>query len=94
MKKTFLFNVKNKTIDRQIDSIKSEIKKYIGRERRKKLPEDIDYWDFDCKIGNNEQEAEVIHLTKINEMINHIAATKSESFYLEILARPAQRMKK
>ncbi|MBT7610368.1 MAG: hypothetical protein HN576_11475 [Bacteriovoracaceae bacterium] len=94
MKKTFQFNVKNKTTDRQIDSIKSEVKKYFGRERRKKLPESVDYWDFECKIGNNEKVADSVHMSKINEMINKIAATKTESFYLEILAIPAQRMKK
>lgn len=93
MKKTYLLNVKNKTTERQVDSIKHEIKKYITRERKKKLPENIDYWDFDCKIGDNEQAAATIHLSKINEMISEISAKKNESFYLEILARPAKRKK-
>ena len=48
MKKTFSFKVSNKNRDRQTDSIKYEIKKYIARERRKALPEGGDFWDFDC----------------------------------------------
>ncbi len=94
MKKTYLLNVKNKTTDRQVDSIKHEVKKYIARERRKKLPDNVDYWDFDCKIGDDEQVAATIHLSKINEMISKIAAKNNESFYLEILVKPAQRKKK
>ncbi|MBT3583667.1 MAG: hypothetical protein HN509_02065 [Halobacteriovoraceae bacterium] len=94
MKKTYQFKVKNKTPERQVDSIKHEVKKYISRERKKKLPDDMDYWDFDCKIGNNEEVAAAIHHSKISEMIDQVAATENESFYLEILAKPAKRMKK
>jgi hypothetical protein len=94
MKKTFQLNEENKDFDRVVDSIKKEVKKYIARERRKKLPETIDYWDFDCKIGKNEQVSETIHLTKINEMISQIAIEKNESFYLEILSKPMKRTKK
>ncbi len=94
MKKTYILNVKNKTIERVVDSIKHEVKKYIARERRKELPENVDFWDFDCKIGDNEQVAATFHVSKINEMISKVATTNNESFYLEILAKPAQRMKK
>ena len=93
MKKTFLINVKNKTPERQVDSIKNEVKKYIARERKKELPDDEDFWDFDCKIGENEEVAATIHLSEINKMISEISAINNESFYLEILARPAKRTK-
>ena len=36
MKKTFQLIVENKNKDRQVDSIKNEIRKYIKRERTKK----------------------------------------------------------
>ena len=39
MKKAFQIDVSNKTRERQIDSIKNEIRKYIKREKSKKLPE-------------------------------------------------------
>jgi hypothetical protein len=93
MKKTYLLNVKNKTPERQVDLIKYEVKKYIARERRKELPDGVDFWDFDCKIGDNEEVAATIHLSEINKMISKISVNNNESFYLEILARPAKRMK-
>lgn len=94
MKKTYQLKAENKSTDRVVDSIKHEVKKYIARERKKSLPENVDFWDFDCKIGENEGAAEVIHHTKINESISTIAAASNESFYLEILAKPAKRTKK
>lgn len=93
MKKTYQFNVKNKTPERQVDSIKHEVNKYIARERRKELPENVDFWDFDCKIGDDEKVATTIHHSKINEKISQILAGGKESFYLEILAKPARRTK-
>ncbi|MCK5073024.1 MAG: hypothetical protein KAQ98_06325 [Bacteriovoracaceae bacterium] len=94
MKKTFLLTTSNKSPERHLDSIKHEIKKYIARERRKLLSEDVDFWDFDCKIGNNEQEASAIHISEINSKIMSFVTDDKESFYLEILAKPGIRTKK
>lgn len=94
MKKTFQLKVENKTPERQVDSIKHEVKKYIARERRKELPSGTDFWDFDCKIGDNEQAAKPIHPSTINEMIGKVLASGKESFYLEVLAKAAKRTKK
>ena len=97
MKKTFKLTVANKTANNQLDSIKHEAKKYISRERKKKLPEKMDYWDFDCKIGDDEESATVIHVSKINSEISLLAQANNEtengkdSFYLEILAKAIQR---
>jgi len=91
MKKTFILNVPNKTPERQLDSIRSEIKKYLARERRKPIPENVDFWDFDCKIGETAQNASVIKEVEIKAMINQIAAEKKESFYLEITAKPGHK---
>ena len=94
MKKTFSFIVSNKKPERQADSIKYEIKRYIGRERRKKLPEGVDYWDFDCKIGDQPKDCEVIRVSDINKNISRIFDEKKQSFYVEILAKPGYRKPK
>ena len=94
MKKTFNLTSPNKKPERQLDSIKHEIKKYIARERRKPLPENVDFWDFDCKIGDSDQEPSVIHISEIDAKILTLAADNKESFYLEILAKPGRRKKK
>jgi hypothetical protein len=93
MKKTFKLTAPNKAPDRQADWVKHEIKKYIGRERRKALPENVDFWDFDCKFGNNPETAEVIHISEINKKIAASASAKKETFYIEVLAKPGYRNK-
>ena len=94
MKKTMSLRAPNKTPERQCDSIKYEIRKYITRERKKTLPEGVDFWDFDCKIGATEASAQVIHVAEINKKIDVLFSEGKESFYMEILAKPAKRAKK
>lgn len=91
MKKTFKLSHPKIKYPRLIDAAKNEAKKYLKRERNKALPDDADFWDFDCRYGVTEQEAEVIHVAEINQYISQAEAQQLESFYLEILARPAKR---
>ena len=55
---------------RLVEAIKFEVKKYLKRERRKALPADVDFWDFDCRYGADEQSSEVIHVSAINRSIS------------------------
>ena len=71
-----------------------EVKKYIKRERRKTLPPKVDFWDFDCRFGVDEESCEVIHVSAINKFISEVESKQLESFYLEILAKPGHRSKK
>lgn len=91
MKKTFLLTHAKIKTPRLIDSIKHEVKKYIKRERNKSLPDGADFWDFDCKYGHSEDKAEVVHVTALNKSIDDAVQHELESFYLEILAKPANR---
>lgn len=94
MKKTYKLTHPKIKPARLIDAAKHDAKKYLRRERNKKLPQGMDYWDFDCKYGVNEKEAKVINLTDINKSIDEAEKANLESFYLEILAKPGQRKKK
>ena len=94
MRKTFLLTHPKIKRPRLIEAIKHEVKKYIKRERNKKLPEGVDFWDFDCKYGPDAENAEVIHLSAINKSIDIAEAEQLESFYLEILVKPGHRTKK
>jgi hypothetical protein len=94
MKKTFELTHPKIQYARRVDSVKNEIRKYIKRERKKTLPEDIDFWDFDCKFGDTEAEAKIIHLSEIDACINTATAKELTSFYVEILAKPGHRLKK
>ena len=87
MKKTFQLIVANKNKDRQVESIKNEVRKYIKRERSKKLPEGFNYWSFDCKFGKTKEEACEIRFVDIIKSIDVAANENLESFYLELLVR-------
>jgi len=91
MKKTFdLVHPKIKPA-RLFEGVRRDVKKYLKRENRKTVPEGFDCWDFDCKYGDTEETAEVILTTEISEYITRAEAKNLKSFYLEILAKPAQK---
>jgi hypothetical protein len=94
MKKTFKLTDPKIKKDRLVEAIRHEVKKYIKRERNKKLPEGVDFWDFDCKYGQTAENAKEIHLSEIGKCIDQADGQQLESFYLEILAKPGHRMKK
>jgi len=56
MKKTFNLTHPKIKVPRLVEAIKSEVKKYIKRERRKTLPPKVDFWDFDRSFRDNRSE--------------------------------------
>ena len=93
MKKNFSLKSAVHRPDRVVESVKAEINKYVSRERRKVLPEGVDYWDFDCKCGANEDAASVIRVQEFSQAIDKVAAAGSENVYIEILAKSGIRAK-
>ncbi|CAM4001155.1 DUF6172 family protein [Pseudoalteromonas byunsanensis] len=91
MKKTFALTHPKLKPARLVDAIKYEVKKYLRRERNKNLPADADFWDFDCRFGATESQADVIKVAQINKHIDHAVEGQLTSFYLEILAKPGYR---
>lgn len=87
MKKTFALSHPKIKPARLVDSIKHEIKKYLGRERRKSLPEGTDYWTFDCLLGPTADTAKVIYTSEINKKIDEAVEQELSEFYIVILAR-------
>lgn len=67
--------------------IKGEVKKYLKRERRKTLPEGVDYWDFDCRVGPDAESATTVLPKELPKAIDEVAAQEPEAIYIEILAR-------
>jgi hypothetical protein len=93
MKKLFPLEVPNHQPPRVVESIKAEIRKYLKRERRKALPEGVDFWDFDCRAGKDSESSEVIHVSEITKPVDTAFKEKWSSVYIEILAKPGQRAK-
>jgi len=87
MKKTFELTHPKVKLARRVDAVKHEVKKYVKRERGKTLPAGADFWDFDCKFGNTEAEAESVHLSEINKRIDQTQVEGLTSFYIEVIAK-------
>lgn len=90
MKKSFDLTSPNKEPERQVDSVVHEIRKYIKRERKKPLPDDVDYWDFDCRIGNNAEDASEFKLDTLNASIDKFVQADKKTFYIELLSKPGR----
>jgi hypothetical protein len=91
MKRTFQLQIEGKKPERVLDSIKHEVRKYLKRERRRMLPVDTDYWDFDCKFGVSEESSEVVHLSAIITQIDEISKANGTQLYVEIIAKAVKR---
>ena len=94
MKQTFSLEHPKKKPARMGEAVRARIKKYVKRERRKPLPDDVDFWDFDCKFGYTEAEAQVVHLSSMSKHIMEAEAKGCMSFYVEILVKKGHRTKK
>jgi len=87
MKKIFKLQVENKNPERQLESVKNEIRKYFKRERKKKLPENSIYWDFDCRFGKNADEAELLSASEITAALDKAHAETWDTCYIEIFSK-------
>lgn len=91
MKKTFPLESPDHAAPRVIESIKNHVRKYLKRERRKPLPEGADFWDFDCRVGRDQETPEVTHVKELIDRIDLAARDGWKSIYIEILARIGHR---
>ncbi len=91
MKKNFPLQDPKHKPDRVVEAVKAEVNKYLARERRKDLPKDVDYWDFDCRVGVDADSAKSVHLKEISKSIDEVALKKSPSVYIEIIAKTGVR---
>ncbi|MDD3592346.1 MAG: DUF6172 family protein [Sulfurovum sp.] len=88
MKKIFKLQDEKRHPDRIIEAIKHEIRKYIKRERGKKLPDEAKmFWDFDCKFGENAQSAKSMTFNDIIEALDKVSKAGWSECYIEIISR-------
>jgi len=91
MKKTFNLIHDKIAKPRLVESAKHDVKKYLKRERNKALPKGFDVWEFDCKFGASQAKAANVEVQDINANINEFEALGADEFYIEIIARAANK---
>ncbi len=94
MKKTFKLDIEGKNRDRVLEAIKHEVRKYVRRERRRELPDGVDYWDFDCRFGATEEDSVLAHLATLTGLMDEVAKSGGNQFYVEILATHGHRQQR
>lgn len=88
MKKIFKLQDEKKHTDRVVEAIKHEIRKYIKRESKKKLPDSASmYWDFDCRIGQDEAGAKIMNFEELVKALDGAKESGWPVCYIEILAK-------
>ena len=93
MRKTFPLEDPPHKPPQVVAGIKNQVRKYLKRERRKALPEGMDFWDFDCQVGQ-EGPTNVVHVAEIIGAIDGAAENGWATVYIEILAKPRKRRRK
>ena len=73
-------------------ALKNTLRKYLKRERRKPLPEGVEFWDFDCRVGPSEDDAQPVHVKDVITEVDAIITGGSQEVYVEILAKPGVRV--
>jgi len=94
MKKTHPLIQEGKKPDRVRDALKHTLRQYVRRERNKPLPEGVDYWNFDCKMGLLPESAQTVHVAELNKALDALAVEGVLSVYVEILRKPGVRQAK
>ncbi len=92
MRQTFPFANPRHKPPQALAALKHRIRKYMKRERRKALPDGVDFWDFDCKVGADEAGAASVNVRDLIPGIDSIAQAGAEAIYIEILAKPGVRV--
>jgi hypothetical protein len=92
MKKNFPLQIEGKNAERTLEAVKHEIRKYFKRERNRALPKDVDFWDFDCKVGLTAESAEVVKVSAVVESLGTLAKVGAASVYVEILSKHGVRI--
>ena len=85
MKKTYPLHVEGRHPDRVLDAIKHDVRKYLKRERRRPLPAEVDFWDFQCQFGPSADEALPVHLSEVIASIDAAAKAQATQVYVEII---------
>ncbi len=86
MKKVFQLQQENKHPDRVLESIKYEIRRYFKRERKKKLPENAVFWDFECRFGQHADDAHQVTSSELMRALDKAKAERWNACYVEVLA--------
>jgi len=91
MKKVFSLRSERHKPARVVEQVKSDVRKYLKRERGKNLAEEYDYLAFECRSGRSAEEATPCHEKELGKNLDLALEDGWEAIYLEIISKPMKR---
>ena len=92
MKKIFKLTDEKKHEDRVLEAVKHDIRKYVKREKKKKLEDaKSTYWDFDCKVGASLDTAKPVEFDALIKTLDEVKTSGATECYVEILAKVVEK---
>ncbi len=55
------------------------------------MPDGVDFWDFDCKLGASETDAAPVHFAALITGVDALVKDGAEQFYVEIISKHGHR---
>ncbi len=92
MKKVYALHIEGKNPERVLEATKHDIRKYVKRCRKVSLPADVDFWDFDCKVGADQASAVPVHQAELIAQLDLVAKAGSATAYVEVVAKNGLRV--
>ncbi len=92
MKKIFQLKQENKHPDRIIEAIKNELRKYVKRERAKKLPDGNDFWDLTCKFGATSEQSQAMPFAQLIKSLDEARVNEWQECFVEITSRAKKKI--
>ena len=92
MKKVFPLTAPGKADARVVEAVKSDVRRYVKRERAKAPPAGFDTWTFACQVGATRDDAVPCELAGIGAAIDGVVQTGSPAVYVEVVATPSHRV--
>jgi hypothetical protein len=86
LKKTFKLQESGKHPDRTMETIKHQLRKYLKREKKKKIQSTNSFWDFECRFGESEDNSKEVTFNDIIKLLDVARAEEWKECYVEILA--------
>jgi len=86
LKKIFKLREGDKHPDRIIEKIKHQLRKYLKREKKKKIQVTNSFYDFNCRFGKDKESSKEVSFNEIIQLLDKTREDDWRECYIEIVA--------
>jgi len=86
LKKIFKLREGDKNPDRIVEKIKHQLRKYLKREKKKKIEALNSFCDFECRFGIDEENSKKVSFNDVIQLLDKAREDDLRECYVEIVA--------